>query len=337
MEWQSRNNNNKYKQAQKHRKRLWLEILTVRLGLKASYIWDLSEENCHQIYRILDEINIDCRPTSFGGVSWPIMIGDNGHSLNVVKLSLQHSPSNSNDDDEQTTMPVIFYGNIRHMIENINLTLIQLDIWIHGYNNHASDCHHHHNNKDVFHHPLYTYLIDVSAVLNEPKIIQHQNDDNNVENKEEENVMHSLKYCLLHIRDQLVFVSQNNVNKRNNDEPCVIIHIGNHLLQDSSSHYWDLCAITGILLGYPIIYCNRTMNNGNCLANQMLRNYTIRMMNVQTNESYVIYSFTVPNKFVHIFQSRIDQWFKSLKIDLTNKSIMLKMEQKLECHPFILT
>ncbi|OTF83265.1 hypothetical protein BLA29_008066 [Euroglyphus maynei] len=269
-EWQQQScNNRRRRNHRKHWKRLWLEMMTIRLGLKPSYTWDLSmdvDDDCHnEIYRIFDEINIDydCRPNSYDG-GWPMM--NDRHSLNIVKLS---SPVNT------TTTSVVFFGNIQHMIENINSTLIQLDIWI------QSDHNCQQNNE--------TYLIDVSADLDEPKIIHHQQHQNN---EEEKTILLSLKYCLLHIRNQLSIVVGQPYD----------IHIDNEKIFNDNNHYCDLCAITGILIGYPIIYCNRSTDVGNCLANQSLRNYLIRMENIpktKTNDddSFIIYSFSVPDKF----------------------------------------
>nr|XP_027200532.1 probable protein kinase DDB_G0277539 [Dermatophagoides pteronyssinus] len=338
MEWQqSCNNNNGGKR--KHSKRLWLEMMTIYSGLKASYIWDISsEENLLKIYHhLLDEINIDYRRRRPTSVGWPNIInGQHSTMLSIVKLSLTNSSAatttTTTATDNNQTMPVIFYGNIHQMIENINSTLVKLDVWIQNDNQNNQN----NNNEHSFIHHLssspYTNLIDVSAELNEPKIIttivgqQQQQQQNQNNNKEEETMMMmSLKYCLLHIRNQLV---DDDVDV--NEPRCFDIHFDNN-------NNCDLCAISGILLGYPIIYCNRYSNDdGNCLANQLLRNYQICMENSETKESFIVYSFTIPEKFVLIYQSKIDQWFDYMKQRFRN-NIVLKMQYKLECHPFILT
>ncbi|KAF7493878.1 hypothetical protein SSS_09877 [Sarcoptes scabiei] len=100
----------------------------------------------------------------------------------------------------------------------------------------------------------------------------------------------------------------------------------------------DLCFVSGILLGYPIIYCNRTPKLGNCLANRNLSNYTVSIKNIpeDSQRSFVLYSFSVPSVFQSHYQHRIEDWFRKLR----NKSpiwLQLEMNVRIENHSLILT
>lgn len=147
---------------------------------------------------------------------------------------------------------------------------------------------------------VFDAFIDVSSTLAEPVIIR---------NWEE---ITRRKYMLLELKESLGA-------KWNDEKP----------------YEWksslDLCFVTGAILGYPIIYCNTTPATGNCLSHQPLTHYTV---SISSQCLPPIYSFTVPAKFAHRYQSRVEQWFHSL-CSRTNHHLVLNATT--ESHPLILT
>ena len=91
----------------------------------------------------------------------------------------------------------------------------------------------------------------------------------------------------------------------------------------------DMCLITGSLLGYPVIYSNREPQNGNCLAFEPLSHFSLQM------SDKTIYSFSCPQKYKHLFESQLTDWFESIKCRTSDKSISLN--ETIKTMSFVLT
>ena len=92
----------------------------------------------------------------------------------------------------------------------------------------------------------------------------------------------------------------------------------------------DMCLICGSLLGYPVIYCNNSPENGNCLSFEPLSHFCLQNDSMET-----IYSFSSPQKYRHIFDSRINSWFDSIKSQ--SKAQNLTLKEEIKTMPFVLT
>ena len=217
--------------------------------------------------------------------------------LSVIELSHNITTTAAAvDEDNITNNTITFFGSIPSMLENIDSILVELDKFD--------------NNK------VFDAFIDVSETLSEPKIIQNRED------------IVRRKYTLLHIKQYL----DANIGANCLDTDCWR-HYWNNVAKnsDDDSGTIDLCFVTGVILGYPIIYCNNTPDTGNCLSYQTLTHYT-----VNTNStSQEIFSFSVPHLFQQQYENRINHWFNLLS-HRSSTFYDLKLTHCLETHPLIL-
>lgn len=322
----------------KHRAKLCRELESVRNWTKPSYIWDLTEENCHQIYARLLPLYLDQRPRTSTPTSSDSSV-HRSHSLAVLELYAIHNSnsyeSNDNGDgcnrceeNHNGEVDVItFFGSIPHIVANINKIIVELD---------TSDSHNRNleNELNVLNETECTSLasssscsscssscfqcclIDVSASLSAPRIMQ-----------DKETSFIGLKYLLLHVRDYL---------RANIDVQCINV---NHCLNHTNGsdritlvHHFDRCFLTGIFLGYPIIYCNRTPTDGNCLSHQPLINYSVNKV-YDVDDEFQLSSFSIPQMFEHKFHQKIYDWFQELR----KRDTKLRLVHVVESHPLILT
>ena len=287
----------------KHRAELFAALESTQLALKPSYIWDLTSENCHQIYSRLCKLKIDLFPAAG--------IHGTAASLSVIELHPWHNECNNDNNNDGIT----FFGSIPLLIANINSILLQLDrVFDSGAPNRETN---HHHKNEVFQD---SFFIDVSATIPAPRIITVMQD---------KEVLAAQKFILLHIRDYLhanIDASCLNAND------CLRTLANDHHHNVPRQQQWDLCFLSGVMLGYPVIYCNSTPDQGNCLSHQPLCNYVVQL----DHHSTPMYSFSVPQAFEACYQHRINQWFKSLSENTTQPE-RLSLRQSVETYPLILT
>lgn len=77
---------------------------------------------------------------------------------------------------------------------------------------------------------------------------------------------------------------------------------------------WNLCAVFGILLGYPVPYTFR-LNQGddNCLAQTPLRVFTARISWLFGRSPVLLYSFSVPDSLFPALREILNTWEKDLR------------------------
>lgn len=221
-------------------------------------------------------------------------------------------PWHNNDGPGSSNDGIAFFGSIPQLVANINSILQQLDS--------ASNRNQENESGEVFHEGN-SFFIDVSSSLPAPRIMQ-----------DEEAAVLSRKYLLLHIRDYL----HANIDARClNVNDCVRVGLPKVIAAaaaEGSTHPWDLCFISGSFLGYPVVYCNSTPEQGNCLAHQSLCNYTVEY----EHSPHALYSFSVPVIFKKHYHRRIHQWFESLR-QKAPQPALLTLRESIETHALILT
>jgi hypothetical protein len=94
----------------------------------------------------------------------------------------------------------------------------------------------------------------------------------------------------------------------------------------------DMCLICGAMLGYPVIYCNDNIQDGNCLSCQPLCAFSIKRLSKEPIPS--IYSFSLPKVYRKLFYSNINLWFIELN-NYYNQNLLL--EEDVITMPFVLT
>ncbi|NWS96974.1 CA074 protein, partial [Mionectes macconnelli] len=79
---------------------------------------------------------------------------------------------------------------------------------------------------------------------------------------------------------------------------------------------WDLCAVVGVLLGYPAVYTFSTEDGAeNCLALTPLRVFTVQAScpRIKDGLRVQIYSFSVPESLCTELREVLDAWCDELK------------------------
>ena len=404
-----KNYQNYDKLVKRHRTELAAALECIlKLRLKPSYMWDLTDENCHQIYtrlsRLAKLLNLDLYSSHFSiSISSTTFVDCSSFpssatvatSSQLIAISVIELHSHNNNNDESSfsefnnNSNLIFFGSIPDIISHINSILVELnsiDSNNDSNNNNNSNNtstsiadnsidesksltkkknkkkkNNNNGNKsnkveteveliaeDKEKEAFYfndSFFIDVSATLEEPCIMQY--------NKE---AVIGRKYILLHLRDYLAanVVTATTSSSCLNANDCLLLDADDVMMNHHSdseqqefdkkeksfypkqgrfeySDFFDLCFLSGVFLGYPVLYCNDTPTVGNCLSHHPLAVYTVKL-----DHHHVMYSFSVPLKFASHYQQRIDRWFERC-CQRINQPERLKMEISIETHPLILT
>lgn len=277
-------------------------------------MWQLTAENCHQIYSRLCGLKINAFSSGAGatGDTSPV----DSH-LTVIELHPRHN----NPDEESDfcgTDGIAFFGSIPQILSNINSLLrVEEATAETGAPNHERN-NEKRKNKSVFEEKEggNSFFIDVSPSSTLPRIMQ-----------DEEEAVLARKCLLLHIRDYL----QANIGASTlNANDCLSTFLPPACTPIDDP--WDLCFLSGVLLGYPLIYCNSTPQEGNCLAHQPLTNYTVTL---DGEQHFPVYSFSVPEAFHAQTSRRVNDWFEGLCERVLSKH--LRLQQSVETHALILT
>lgn len=392
------------------------ELNTIKLGLKASFIWDLTniieiqydknddeqddlvERNCQQVFHKLEtmmstiSLNLEnsIPPTTANTRSnFVHHIYDNSSLfINNNEIVRSENPINVIEIIVENGNGIIinnitFFGNIFLMIENINSALVELENSRPTPEQTTTNCDcnsldaENQQEENEFNNNNFTCFIDVSAKLCKPKIIRKKNKEDEFD--DDHLFLLQRKNFILHIKDYLVrkvneryfcirlkqtsinhivttinYNNDNNLNADGISDSDLSTQSGTLQITTSEINLknckFDLCFLSGVLLGYPVIYCNEDTDLGNCLSFQTLCNYKVRLtsssslsnissaFNHQT--TFELYSFTVPNEFRHLYENKINKWFHNLRDyckNLKNFPYNLSMETILENYPLILT
>ena len=320
---------------------------SIRRQLKPAYMWELTAENCHQIYSRLLKIDPffrgvnkatgDIATTNTSSVASP-------NCLTVIELH-PHQPSEENDCGSTATESgegggIAFFGSIPQILSNINSLIAELQPTTadedddgapnnHGRNqDEAEERRKEKKNKEEVFEDVdrssggggNSFFIDVSCSATVPRIMQ-----------DEETV--ALKRLLLRLRDYLRAKTAGGAVSCLNANDCLrrteVPASASGTCGELDSCPWDLCFLSGVLLGYPVLLCNSTPEEGNCLAHQPLLNYTVTL----EDHHFPLYSFSVPERFQANFSGRISRWFEKLQ----QREERLRLRQTVETHPLILT
>jgi hypothetical protein len=144
------------------------------------------------------------------------------------------------------------------------------------------------------------------------------------------NVSPNLKVPQLLNKDEMK--TKKNIIKHLSSEMKLHLNDRNFKMESLNEEYKDMCLICGAMLGYPVIYCNDNIPDGNCLSCQPLCAFSIKRLSKEPIPS--IYSFSLPQVYRKIFYSNIDLWFIELN-NFYNQNLLL--EEDVITMPFVLT